>query len=271
MGWSVWWDRRIIVGQAFDQVIERELASAKSVVVLWSSNSITSEWVKDEAAVGAKRGILVPAMIERVELPLEFSRRQTADLTGWNGDPSHSGFQAVCEGVATILGSAPDKNLRPAPRPRRDRRWIGVAIAILVFAVGYSVYRLAPWHAVGQSGPPSESQESRVESGDLAGLIAGTYLGNINSDSKGSSRSDVLVTVTRIGRTKVRVTSDNSRIGTLEIDVTRIGDTLYNVGGDSTLIAYASKIPPELMLTARGEVSYGGTKRAKSSTAGESR
>jgi hypothetical protein len=37
VGWSVWWDRRIIAGQAFDQEIERELETAKSVVVLWSN------------------------------------------------------------------------------------------------------------------------------------------------------------------------------------------------------------------------------------------
>jgi len=42
-GWSVWWDRKIIAGQAFDEAIERELETAKCVVVLWSRNSIASE------------------------------------------------------------------------------------------------------------------------------------------------------------------------------------------------------------------------------------
>jgi hypothetical protein len=28
-GWSVWWDRKIIAGQTFDQVIEHELETAK--------------------------------------------------------------------------------------------------------------------------------------------------------------------------------------------------------------------------------------------------
>jgi hypothetical protein len=73
----------------------------------------------------------------------------------------------------------------------------------------------------------------------------------------------VFVTVTRLDRTKVRVTSDNVRIGTFEVDLTRIGDNLFNVGGDSTFIAYTSKTPPEVVLTARGEVSYGGKKREK--------
>ena len=84
-GWSVWWDRKIVAGQAFDEAIERELETAKSVVVLWSRHSVASEWVKNEAAAAAERGVLVLAQIEQVKLPLEFRRRQTADLTGWDG------------------------------------------------------------------------------------------------------------------------------------------------------------------------------------------
>ena len=56
-GWSVWWDRKIVAGQAFDQVIERELETAKSVVVLWSIHSVESEWVKNEASVASERGV----------------------------------------------------------------------------------------------------------------------------------------------------------------------------------------------------------------------
>ena len=48
-GWSVWWDRKIITGQAFDHAIERELENAKSVIVLWSKASVESGWVIDEA------------------------------------------------------------------------------------------------------------------------------------------------------------------------------------------------------------------------------
>ena len=265
MGWSVWWDRRIIVGQTFDQTIERELAAAKSVVVLWSKYSITSEWVKNEAAVGAGRGVLVPASLERVQLPLEFRRKQTADLTDWNGEASHSGFQAVCEGIAAILGGPPlnQPRLRSGSAPRHDRRWIWAGMAILAVGLGLGLYRLGPWRAIREIGPLSAGQASDVNTGELADLVVGTYFGNIGSDSKGSSRSDVFVTVTRLDRTKVRVTSNNARIGTFEVDLTRIGDNLFNVGGDSIFTAYVSKNPPELVLTARGEVSYRGTKREK--------
>ena len=109
-GWAVWWDRRIVPGQAFDAAIEQALEAAKCVVVLWSPDSAASEWVKNEAAVGAERGVLVPAMIVPVKLPLEFRRKQTADLSDWGGETGHAGFMSLCQGVGRVLGEAP----RPA-------------------------------------------------------------------------------------------------------------------------------------------------------------
>jgi hypothetical protein len=118
-GWSVWWDRKIVVGQTFDQIIDHELEAAKSVVVLWSGNSISSEWVKNEAAAAAERGVLVPALIENVRLPLEFRGKQTANLIGWNGDPYQEGFQMLCDGVATII---PGVGTEPTTLPPRSAR-----------------------------------------------------------------------------------------------------------------------------------------------------
>jgi len=59
--WSVCWDYKIRIGRAFDEVIEEELTKAKCIVVLWSKESIKSDWVKSEAAEGKKRRILAPA------------------------------------------------------------------------------------------------------------------------------------------------------------------------------------------------------------------
>ncbi|HXU83515.1 MAG TPA: toll/interleukin-1 receptor domain-containing protein, partial [Polyangia bacterium] len=59
-GWSVFWDRRIPFGRTFDRVIEDELDKAGCVVVLWSRNSVKSDWVRTEAAEGARRQIIHP-------------------------------------------------------------------------------------------------------------------------------------------------------------------------------------------------------------------
>ncbi|MGH2822429.1 MAG: toll/interleukin-1 receptor domain-containing protein, partial [Thermoleophilaceae bacterium] len=79
-GLSVWWDREILAGQAFDDVIEAELERAKSVIVLWSKHSVVSDWVKGEATEARERGVLVPALIDAVKPPLEFRRKETVDL-----------------------------------------------------------------------------------------------------------------------------------------------------------------------------------------------
>ena len=34
-GWEVWWDRIIPTGKTFDEVIDEQLAAARSVVVVW--------------------------------------------------------------------------------------------------------------------------------------------------------------------------------------------------------------------------------------------
>src|SRR5437899_2043766 len=72
-GWSVWWDRTIPPGETFDSVIEKALDRARCVVVLWSKTSVSSDWVKTEAAEAARRRILVPVLIDDVAVPLASS------------------------------------------------------------------------------------------------------------------------------------------------------------------------------------------------------
>ena len=71
LGWSVWWDREIPLGKAFDQVIEEELNGARCVIVLWSKEAVRSRWVKTEAAAAADRECLIPVLIEDVAIPFE--------------------------------------------------------------------------------------------------------------------------------------------------------------------------------------------------------
>ena len=63
-GWSVWWDRSILPGSSYEQVIEHELSSASSVVVLWSAAASQSNWVRDEATLAQSRNVLVSVLID---------------------------------------------------------------------------------------------------------------------------------------------------------------------------------------------------------------
>jgi hypothetical protein len=108
-GISVWWDPDIRPGEVWDALIERKLAAAPAVVVLWSGTSITRSWVKAEAADALERGILVPVFIEDVKPPLAFRQIQAARLSDWRGEREHCGFQHLLCTVCQYLerGSAP--------------------------------------------------------------------------------------------------------------------------------------------------------------------
>lgn len=79
-GWSVWWDRNIAAGERFAEVIEKEIRGGRCIVVLWSSASVKKDWVRDEAAEGQSRGILIPVFVEPLPPPLGFRQLQAADL-----------------------------------------------------------------------------------------------------------------------------------------------------------------------------------------------
>ena len=98
-GHQVWWDRQIVPGQTFDEVIEKALDESGCVVVLWSLKSVKSQWVKTEAAEAASRRILVPVRIDDVKIPLEFRRLQAADLTQWTGDAGSPEFEQFLRAV----------------------------------------------------------------------------------------------------------------------------------------------------------------------------
>ena len=134
-GWSVWWDREIPPGKSFDETIENALNSARCIIVLWSRDSVSSRWVKTEAAEGAERGILVPALIDKVQIPLEFKRIEAADLSDWQGDSPHSEFDQLLKTVASILGAgAPIQTLTNTNL--RSRRWWKTMPGVLAATTG---------------------------------------------------------------------------------------------------------------------------------------
>ena len=107
-GWTTWWDRQIPIGQHYDTVIENELHQAGCVVVIWTQKSVKSEWVKNEAADAAQRGILVPVVLEPVTIPLAFRRIEAAMLSDWNGESDHPELAILFHSIETILQRSKD-------------------------------------------------------------------------------------------------------------------------------------------------------------------
>jgi S1-C subfamily serine protease len=129
--WNVWWDHHLLAGDAYRKVIGEKLAVTRCVVVLWSARSIESDFVLDEAQRALRRGVLIPARIEAVDVPLGFGQQDYTDLLDWDGDEAHPGFQELCSAIAQRLGSPV-----PAPVPLRDAPTWSRRLRIRVAAVG---------------------------------------------------------------------------------------------------------------------------------------
>jgi hypothetical protein len=119
-GYSVWWDRQIVAGTAFDKEIERALADARCVIVAWSEHSVGSDWVRAEAAFALETNKLVPIALDRSHPPIRFIHTHTLDLTDWDGAPAHPSCERLISDLRELIGPPGETHERPLPaRPAR--------------------------------------------------------------------------------------------------------------------------------------------------------
>ncbi len=135
-GFTVWWDALIEGGTRYAKSIDDALAAADAVVVLWSKQSIDSDWVKDEAAQGRERHRLVPLSLDGTPPPLGFRQLQVIDLSGWRGRADGPQMSAIRRAVAAAAGQDAIEPRRIA-QPRVSRRQaIGGVAAVSMLGGG---------------------------------------------------------------------------------------------------------------------------------------
>ena len=94
-GYDVWWDINLLPGQVFANEINSIIGKSKATIVLWSENSISSDWVKSESSLALEKNILIPIQIENVSLPAPFNVLHTLNLNEWGGDHSSQILKSV--------------------------------------------------------------------------------------------------------------------------------------------------------------------------------
>jgi TolB-like protein len=102
-GFKVWWDVGLRTGEAYDEVTETALRTAKAVVVLWSKKSVQSRWVRAEATLADRNKTLVPCMIEPCERPIMFELTQTAELGHWDGSAKDKAWVSFLSDVQRLV------------------------------------------------------------------------------------------------------------------------------------------------------------------------
>ena len=160
---DVWWDTALETGQTFDEKIQGALEQAKAVIVIWSKESVKSDWVRAESSIGRERGILVPIMIQPVNIPVPFNLIHTADLIGWHGDRAHPAYRDVVKQVKTLAGKSHVAPLKPPPNRALRALWRTVAVVGVIAAIGASVWVFRPWEKLTQKDPVVEAKRIAVE------------------------------------------------------------------------------------------------------------
>ncbi len=116
-GLTCWWDEDTNFGENWRNQVAKNLANAPVVFTLWSTDSVLSTSVRDEAWAGKNGNKLVHARLDKAELPFGFSEIRYADLSGLSLDdldPDHPT-------VAKLLQSIKDKLSPPSSSDLRSR------------------------------------------------------------------------------------------------------------------------------------------------------
>ena len=138
LGLRIWWDRLIAGGAQWGPEIERALAEARAVVVLWSPASVASHFVRAEARTATDRRTLVPAIIEPCELPMPFGEFQALDLTAWRAAGDPAALDELRQAIDRRATAPPEDSSRPGggrPVGPRGFRGIGEYAADLVHMI----------------------------------------------------------------------------------------------------------------------------------------
>jgi TolB-like protein/Tfp pilus assembly protein PilF len=133
-GYTVWWDALIEGGAQFAASIRQALETADAVIVLWSKNSVDSDWVRDEAALGRDRHRLIPLTLDGTQPPLGFRQYQSIDLSHWRGKPDAPQIAAVQRAIAAASGQK--LAFLPAAKPVSRRSLLAIGTGAGALAIG---------------------------------------------------------------------------------------------------------------------------------------
>lgn len=232
-GHSVWWDQQIGTGDEWRQAIERQLDTAKCVIVAWSKYSIGPEghFVRDEASRAQRRHVYVPILLDSVEPPLGFGERQAAALRGWRGNRSDASYQAILTAVRRFTGG--DSAPSPAvPKQGIDRRMVlaGGAAATAALA-GFGAWALLKREAAGEadsiavlpfenlSGDPAQAYFADGIAGEIRNTL--TRIGGLKvagSTSSAAVREDDAQTAAKkLGVTNILAGSVRQTLSTIRV------------------------------------------------------
>jgi hypothetical protein len=115
-GFTAFWDVDIAAGRKWSDELERHLAGAKCVLVLWTPTSVESDFVKHEASIAAHERKLLQAMVAGCRIPAPFEGQQAVVLRLDAGRPDRDSLNAILRSVAERIGARNPVVTLPTPK-----------------------------------------------------------------------------------------------------------------------------------------------------------
>lgn len=167
VGWSVWWDRSIPIGESFDAVIQRELDAADVVVVVWTHNAVASRWVRSEADLAIGQNKVLPVRMDDARLPLGFRLVQTADLTDWRGEAGHVGFKRLLNQLGKKLQRPPEETKKSS----KGKAWQYTVVLLIVAVIGLASLLRVSVATIEMDITTADVRFESADQQDLLGLV----------------------------------------------------------------------------------------------------
>ena len=180
-GLSVWWDPKIDVGEEYFKVINSVIKKVDCILVIWSHDSVDSQWVMSEATVGMERNNIVPILRDEIVPPIPFNIIQSADLTMWNGDVNHEGFEQL---LASIQKHCNVELSEKSSKPHVETE------PVLPLTQSYSLF----------SSTPSTNEESKAWKEILSANQKRDYKEYLTTYPKGKHRKKALQKLRQLSR-----------------------------------------------------------------------
>jgi hypothetical protein len=256
-GFSVWWDHSIPPGKTWDDVIARGIREAKACLVVWSANSVASDWVKEEATLAKEAGKFLPILVGVDQPPMGFRRVQAADFRRWNGNRQDPQWRLLMAEIAQLVHGGfalpappkpptpltPSTPLEAAVAWARTHRPVTALIALGL--VAFALVVASPWRHAGVTTPPIATAPGGVDPAVVGTFTLDTvvvdvdthYVDTINADGSytltgvqeedGHNRADANGNYANVGLKTGRVHTGSVRI--LDNTHFQAGTTVYQL------------------------------------------
>lgn len=134
-GYEVWWDDDLLAGERYEDEIAAVLDQSHAVVVLWSRQSVKSEWVKAEAEAARQQKKAFPIIIDDMpptQMPLLYRGMHAARFEGWQGELDHEGYVELIGSIRDRIGKARGPELSEAQAEQKLAETASEAVRTIV-------------------------------------------------------------------------------------------------------------------------------------------